>query len=49
MLANAVSLRYRPEVMLAMLNRVVHGATVLKGVRGEAEEIVDSILKKIDD
>ena len=47
MLANAVSLRYRPDVMLAMLNRVVHGATVLKGVRGEAEEVVDSILKKI--
>jgi hypothetical protein len=49
MLANAVSLRYRPEAMLAMLGHVVGGATVLKGVRGEADEAVDSILKKIGD
>lgn len=49
MLANAVSRRYRPEVMMAMLGDVVSGATVLRGVRGEADEVADSILKKIGD
>ena len=45
MLANVRSVHQQPEVMLRMLGKVVSGAAVLKGVRGEADEVVDSILK----
>jgi hypothetical protein len=45
MLANVMSVHQPPEIMLRMLGQVVSGATVLKGVRGEADEVVDSILK----
>jgi hypothetical protein len=47
MLANVMSTQHPPEVMLSMLGQVVSRATVLKGVRGEAEEVVDSILDGI--
>ncbi|MEK6303093.1 MAG: hypothetical protein AABO41_20465 [Acidobacteriota bacterium] len=45
MLGNVRSLNQSPEVMLRMLGQAVSGATVLKGVRGEADEMVESILK----
>jgi len=44
LMANTVSARSRPELALAVLPRAVESATILKGVRGEAREIVDSIL-----
>jgi len=47
MLANLKSMRHTPEVMLPMLGQVLSGATVLKGVRGEASEVVDAILSGI--
>ncbi len=47
MLANVVSTRHRPEAMLHMLRQVVSGAAILKGVRGEADEMADSILSSI--
>lgn len=47
MLANVMSTRHRPDVMLPMLGQMVSGATVLKGVRGEADEVVDAILNRI--
>jgi hypothetical protein len=49
MLANVMSTSHRPETMLPLLGHVVSGATVLKGVRGEAGEVVDSILQRIVD
>lgn len=36
-----------PEVTLPTLRQVVSGATVLKGARGEADEVVNSILNRI--
>jgi hypothetical protein len=45
MLASVRSVHQQPEVMLRMLGKVVSEAAVLKGVRGEADEVVDSILK----
>jgi hypothetical protein len=45
LLSNAVSARRQPHVALATLKRVVSQAPVLKGVRGEAKEVVDSLLK----
>jgi hypothetical protein len=32
---------------LSTLPRAVEGAEVLKGVRGEADEVVETILKKV--
>lgn len=49
MLANVISTQHRPEVMLPILGQMISGATVLKGVRGEAEEVVDSVLYKMVD
>lgn len=49
MLSSVMSTRHRPEAMLPMLGQIVSGATVLKGVRGEAEEVVESILNGMGD
>ncbi len=48
LLAHAVSLQKQPEVVLTTLQQVVSKATVLKGVRGEAQETVARILERID-
>lgn len=45
LLANTVSARRQPETVLATLRQVVSQAPLLKGVRGEAEEVVDTILR----
>lgn len=45
LLSNTVSARRQPHVVLATLKRVVAQAPVLKGVRGEAKQVVDSLLK----
>ena len=44
LLAHTVSARRRPERSLTTLRQVVADALVLKGARGEAEEIVDALL-----
>jgi serine kinase of HPr protein (carbohydrate metabolism regulator) len=47
MLSNTVSARTQPELALNVLPKALEGAKILKGVRGEARDIVDSILEKI--
>ncbi|MGB9180732.1 MAG: hypothetical protein WCB68_15985 [Pyrinomonadaceae bacterium] len=49
LLANTVSARRAPEKALAALQQAVAGAKVLKGTRGEASEIVNSILEEFDE
>lgn len=44
MMANVMSVRQRLEDMRRALRHVVSDATVLQGVRGEADEAVDSLL-----
>lgn len=44
LLANTVSARRQPEVALTMLRQVASQALAVKGVRGEAEDIVDLLL-----
>jgi hypothetical protein len=48
MLFNTVSARRSPERALATLRVVVSQAAVLKGVRGNATEVVDALLKRIE-
>jgi hypothetical protein len=45
LLAHTVSARRQPKTVLATLQQVVSHATVLKGTRGEAREIVAAILQ----
>lgn len=45
LLANTVSVRRQPQRTLATLHEVVARAPVLEGSRGEAGQVVDSILK----
>jgi hypothetical protein len=45
LLANTVAARVKPEVMLPTLQQVVEHAAILKSSRGEASEVVDSVLK----
>lgn len=47
MLSNTVSARSQPELALNVLPKALQTARILKGVRGEARDIVDSILEKI--
>lgn len=44
LLANALSAREQPERALMFLEKAVHGAQILNGVRGEAKEVVQTIL-----
>lgn len=44
LLDNTVLARIKPELALATLQRVVPGAVALKGKRGEAKEIIESLL-----
>lgn len=46
LMANTVSARRQPETMLATLQKVVLHAPVLKSQRGEAEQVVEFILKR---
>lgn len=48
LLANTVSARSRPELALTALPRAIRSARLLKGVRGEASEIIDSILASVE-
>lgn len=47
LLANTVSARSQTNLALATLPKAIRDARILKGVRGEADEIVDSILEKV--
>jgi hypothetical protein len=44
LLANALSARQQPERALAFLEKAVHGARILNGARGEAKDLVRTIL-----
>src|SRR5262249_485053 len=48
LLANTVSARSQPELALTALPRALESARVLKGARGEASEVVDTILRSLD-
>jgi hypothetical protein len=47
LLSNTVAARRRPEAALSALRHVAERAPVLKGVRGEAKEVVESILSAV--
>lgn len=47
LLANTVSARSQPEMALSFLPKALESARILKGARGEAREIVESILKSV--
>ena len=49
MLDRVMSKRHQPGAMLPALGQMVSGATVLKGTRGEAKEVVESVLQKFVD
>ena len=44
LLANTVSARSQPELALSVLPKALKSATILKGARGEAEQVVEAIL-----
>jgi hypothetical protein len=48
LLANTVAARRQPETTFATLRRVVGEAPAIRGVRGEAGEIVDSLLQRMN-
>lgn len=47
LMANTVSARRRPEAMLEAIRSVVSRATVFKGTRGETDQVVDFIFRKL--
>jgi hypothetical protein len=47
LMANTVSARSQPEMALTVLPKALEEAQILKGVRGEAREIVESILERV--
>jgi hypothetical protein len=47
LMSNTVSARSQPKLALTVLPAALESARILKGVRGEASEIVDSILANI--
>ncbi len=47
LLANTVSARSQTRLAFSTLPRAIQGAEVLKGVRGEADDVVETILKKV--
>lgn len=49
LLANTVAVRLRPELALSTLTRAVGRFPVLKGARGEAEELAASLLRTLRD
>ena len=48
LMANTVSARSQPELALTVLPRALQAAEILNGVRGEAGEIVESILGRVE-
>ena len=48
MLSNTVSARTQPELVLNVLPRALETAKILKGARGEARNVVDSILAQAE-
>jgi len=49
LLAHTVPARLRPEASLASLERAVARATVLKGPRGEARDLAQTLLRSVED
>ncbi len=49
LLAHTVSARWQPERALATLRLAIANAKVIKGTRGEAEEIADALLSAAAD
>lgn len=47
LLANTVSARSQPEMALSFLPKALESARILKSVRGEASEMVESILRSV--
>ena len=47
LLANTVSARSQPELALSVLPKALESARIVKGVRGEASEVVESILTRV--
>ena len=47
LIANTVSARREPQKVLSTLNQVVAGAPVLKGLRGDARQVVDFIFETL--
>jgi len=47
LLANTVSARTQPRLALEALPKALESARILKGARGEANEIVESILERV--
>ena len=47
LLNNAVSIQRQPALTFPILSRIATSAPILKGVRGEAKQVVDSILKTL--
>ncbi len=47
LLAHTVPIRRKPERALTTLRQVVADASVIKGVRGEAEEVADGLLARL--
>jgi hypothetical protein len=47
MMANTVPARTRPQAAFSAFREIVPHAQILKGVRGEAREMVDSILREL--
>ncbi|MHB1193148.1 MAG: hypothetical protein ACYC6F_08870 [Longimicrobiales bacterium] len=48
LLENAVPARRRPEACLATFRQVVRSARILKGARGEAAEMAEALLARVD-
>ncbi len=48
LLANTVSARSQPELALTALPKALESARIIKGARGEAREVAESILKSVD-
>ena len=48
LLGNTVPARRRPRTALATLRKVVASAAVVKGVRGEAEQMCEALLSTAD-
>jgi hypothetical protein len=46
---NTVPARRKPAAVLDALQQVVSSAPALKGVRGEAEEVVEALLRRWED
>ena len=47
LMANTVPVRRRPEASLATLQQIVSDTLILKGVRGEASEMAESLLTRV--